>query len=213
MGTGRGTGGGGEDPRAVRLEGAPRAGVVGDDALLVPRAAGRLEEGVLGGRLVDEVGDPGVPAGVDLGAAGDGQYLHRSSDFLGVCPACALSWYIRVFGGPRGREGCEGEGRTSRSRAWRTRPSGCGLSHVSIPLDKGTLETSTYAAARPCSRRTCCPLHPSRRGGRTWCRLLPLTRAPLSVFLLRLLNPMSQRDPGTYRCTIVSKRSSSIACR
>ena len=50
--------------RVVGLERASRASVVGDGS---PSLG--LEEGILGGRLVNHVGEPGVPARVDLGTA------------------------------------------------------------------------------------------------------------------------------------------------
>lgn len=52
--------------RVVRLEGATRHGKVGYGGRGLEGAGARLQEGVLHGGLVDEIADPGVPAGLDL---------------------------------------------------------------------------------------------------------------------------------------------------
>ena len=50
------------DLRVIRLKGAPCGRIVGDSCLGLG-----LEEGILGGGLIDHVGEPGVPTGVDMG--------------------------------------------------------------------------------------------------------------------------------------------------
>jgi hypothetical protein len=52
--------------RVVRLESAPRHGIVGLGQRWLKVSCARQNQGVLGGRLVDGVADPGVPAGLDL---------------------------------------------------------------------------------------------------------------------------------------------------
>lgn len=52
--------------RAVRLEGPSRHGEIRDMVGRRPRS-GRLRLGVLGGHMVDAVGDPEVPHRLDLG--------------------------------------------------------------------------------------------------------------------------------------------------
>lgn len=114
------------DSRVVRLESAPRHGIVwlGQGGLKEPGAGG--DEGVLGGRLVDGVADPGVPAGLDLGgvvvvlcvvdpAGAEGQLLGVFVELvagavladegavLGV--ACVALGLGEGFGGADGREG------------------------------------------------------------------------------------------------------------
>lgn len=97
--------------RVVRLESAPRHGKVwlGQRRLKVPCT--RRNQGVLGGRLVDGVADPGVPAGLDLAgvvvvlgevdpAGAEGQFLEVLVEFVagaigadegsGLCVTCLL---------------------------------------------------------------------------------------------------------------------------
>lgn len=55
-----------QNSRVVCLEGAPPHGKVGLGQGGLEEAGAGADEGVLGGRLVDGVADPGVPAGLDL---------------------------------------------------------------------------------------------------------------------------------------------------
>lgn len=205
--------GGRGDKRAVRLEGAPRAGVVGDGAVLVPWPVLRLQEGVLGGGLVDEVGDPGVPAGADLGAAGAVSVcslgvqlaLNLSCGFAGVLGKwCVVLW-------DRGARGGWGEGmRGGVVRNVRVvvvlgvfNPAGTDYLQVSILSSRGAVDMWTYAAARPCSRRTCSPPHPSRPAGRTWCRLFPLASGPPPSHCPPLPNRNSSSSRGVERTDVL----------
>lgn len=97
------------DSRVVRLESAPRHGVVGLGQRRLKVSGARRNQGVLGRRLVDDVADPGVPAGVDLAgvvvvlgvvdpAGSEGQFLEVLVEFVagaigadegaGLCVTC-----------------------------------------------------------------------------------------------------------------------------
>lgn len=56
----------------IRLIRAPRLGRVHAVLAQLPRALHRLQDLVLGRGLVDRVGDPGVPSGLDVGTVGGG---------------------------------------------------------------------------------------------------------------------------------------------
>lgn len=59
---------GANDVRVIRLVRSPCRGVIGDSLSVgvLPRPSLIPDQGVLGGRLVDGVRDPGVPAWLDL---------------------------------------------------------------------------------------------------------------------------------------------------
>lgn len=81
------------DSRVVRLESTPRHGIVWLGQRRLKVSCARRNQGVLGGRLVDGVADPGVPAGLDLAgvvvvlgvvdpAGAEGQFLVVLVEFV-----------------------------------------------------------------------------------------------------------------------------------
>lgn len=53
--------------RVIGLKGATGLSIAGNSLRGLKGAGSRLEQSVLGGRLVDGVADPGMPSGLDLG--------------------------------------------------------------------------------------------------------------------------------------------------
>jgi hypothetical protein len=159
--------------RVICLECSPSEGLVRCVPLRVPRPGSRRLDRVLVGWGVNHVGNPGVPKRLDVAS------LHR---YCCQPHSCEVD---KVGAAEDNRRT-----RTHHSRAWRSRPILYELmsSMISGRVVEMCLSSSlvTYAAARPCSRRTYCQRRRCQPTLRPWCRLLFHRQFPVSGFNLNL---------------------------